>query len=143
MTTSELVLDELGNHVDGYTGSTHLSSTRHGDPLPPDAGRMHVSSQAVRPAGLAPLRVHDVNHPGAALLAAAGVDPKEVSRRDGDATVIFTNGRYGQPLPEADRGPQPSSTCSGPRAQQRIGHRAGTLSRLPRRLASVVHRSPR
>lgn len=49
------------------------------------------------------LRAHDLKHTGVALLAAAGADPKEVSRRAGHSSVAFTYDRYGHLFPEADR----------------------------------------
>ena len=54
-------------------------------------------------AGLAPLRPHDLKHSGVAFLAAAGVDPSEIARRAGHASVAFTYDRYGHLLPEVDK----------------------------------------
>jgi len=62
----------------------------------PDGGRLRADEwrrliwrPAVTAAGLAPLRAHDLKHPGAALLAAAGVDPSEIARRAGHASVAL------------------------------------------------------
>lgn len=53
--------------------------------------------------GLTPLRAHDLKHTGVVLLAAAGVDPSEIARRAGHASVAFTYDRYGHLLPEVDK----------------------------------------
>jgi len=55
----------------------------------------------VRKAGTAPRS--DPYHTGVALLAAASVDPSEISRRAGHSSVAFTYDRYGHLFPEADR----------------------------------------
>jgi integrase len=54
-------------------------------------------------AELSPLRTQDLKHTGAALLAAAGVDPSEIARRAGHTSVAFTYDRYGDLLPEVDK----------------------------------------
>jgi Phage integrase family len=51
--------------------------------------------RAVRAAGLAPLRPHDLRHTAVALWIAAGANPKEVSVRAGHTSVAFTLDRYG------------------------------------------------
>ena len=50
---------------------------------------------AIRAAGLAPLRPHDLRHTAVALWIAAGANPKEVSVRAGHTSVAFTLDRYG------------------------------------------------
>jgi integrase len=46
---------------------------------------------------------HDLKHTGVALLAVAGVDPSEISRRAGHSSVAFTYDRYGHLFPEIDK----------------------------------------
>ena len=57
----------------------------------------------MQPAGLTPLRPHDLKHTGVALLAAAGVDPMELRPRRSFERA-FTFDRYGHLFPEADTG---------------------------------------
>jgi integrase len=64
--------------------------------------RIKVWLPAVRAAGLAPLRPHDLRHTAVALWIAAGANPKEVSARAGHTSVSFTLDRYGHLLPGHD-----------------------------------------
>jgi integrase len=57
---------------------------------------------AVRTAGLAPLRPHDLRHTAVALWIAVGANPKEVSVRAGHTSVSFTLDRYGHLFPGHD-----------------------------------------
>ena len=57
---------------------------------------------AIRAAGLAPLRPHDLRHTAVALWIAAGANPKEVSVRAGHTSVAFTLDRYGHLFPGHD-----------------------------------------
>jgi hypothetical protein len=57
--------------------------------------RAKVWLPAVRAAGAAPLRPHDLRHTAVALWIAAGANPKEVSVRAGHTSVSFTLDRYG------------------------------------------------
>jgi hypothetical protein len=57
--------------------------------------RTKVWLPAIRAAGLAPLRPHDLRHTAVALWIAAGANPKEVSVRAGHTSVSFTLDRYG------------------------------------------------
>lgn len=65
--------------------------------------RRTICEPAATATGLAPSWVHDWKHIGVALLAATGVDPSEVARRAGHASVAFTYDRYGHLLPEVDK----------------------------------------
>jgi integrase len=71
-----------------------------------------------RGASLAPLRPHDLKHSGGAFLAAAGVDPSEIARRAGHASVAFTYDRYGHLLPEVDK--QAATKLEAVRAATRL-----------------------
>jgi integrase len=64
--------------------------------------RIKVWLPAVREAGLAPLRPHDLRHTAVALWIAAGANPKEVSVRAGHTSVSFTLDRYGHLFPGHD-----------------------------------------
>jgi len=103
MTMPASVMGEAEDHLERFTGPTHLFSALRGGLLHPDAWRGCIWRPAVRRAGLPPLRLHDVKHTGVAFLAAAGVDPSEISRRAGHSSVAFTYDRYGHLLPEVDR----------------------------------------
>ena len=61
--------------------------------------RQRFWAPAVRKAGLARLRPHDLRHTAVALWMAAGADPKEVAARAGHTSVSFTLDRYGHLLP--------------------------------------------
>jgi integrase len=68
----------------------------------PGAGGVKVWLPAVRAAGLAPLRPHDLRHTAVALWIAAGANPKEVNMRAGHTSVAFTLDRYGHLFPGHD-----------------------------------------
>ena len=55
---------------------------------------------AIRAAGLAPLRLHDLRHTAVALWIAAGANPKEVSVRAGHTSVSVHLGPLRAPVPE-------------------------------------------
>jgi integrase len=61
---------------------------------------------------------HDLKHSGVAFLAAAGVDPSEIARRAGHASVAFTYDRYGHLLPEVDK--QAATKLEAVRAATRL-----------------------
>lgn len=58
---------------------------------------------AVRDAGLARMRPHDLRHTAVALWMAAGANLKEVAARAGHTSVSFTLERYGHLLPGSER----------------------------------------
>jgi integrase len=55
--------------------------------------------KAVKGAGVPRIWLHDLRHTWASLALAAGVNPKVVSERLGDATVSFTLDRYSHVMP--------------------------------------------
>lgn len=61
--------------------------------------RKRVWTPAVRTAGVAPLRVHDLRHTCASLAIAAGADVKVLQRMLGHASAALTLDRYGHLLP--------------------------------------------
>ena len=90
------VVDELATHL-GPLGSAdaHVFTSDKGGILRTSNFRAKVWLRAVRAAGLAPLRPHDLRHTAVALWIAAGANPKEVSVRAGHTSVAFTLDRYG------------------------------------------------
>jgi integrase len=103
MTMPASVMGELCEHLDRYAGDRYVFTSVRGSRLQPKWWRSQVWRPAVAAAGVAPLRPHDLKHTGVALLAAAGVDPSEIARRAGHASVAFTYDRYGHLLPEVDK----------------------------------------
>lgn len=74
----------------------------------PDGGGLRVNSwrrrfwqPAVKAAGLAPLRPHDMRHTAVALWIAAGGPVLQVSRQAGHTSTSFTLDRYGHLFPQA------------------------------------------
>ncbi|WP_251078284.1 site-specific integrase [Frankia sp. AiPa1] len=59
-------------------------------------------AKAIKDAGLAPLRIHDMRHTAVALWIATGAPVLQVSRRAGHGSVSFTLDRYGHLYEEAD-----------------------------------------
>jgi integrase len=92
----QAVVDELATHL-GPLGSAdaHVFTSDKGGILRTSNFRAKVWLPAVRAAGLAPLRPHDLRHTAVALWIAAGANPKEVSVRAGHTSVAFTLDRYG------------------------------------------------
>ena len=98
------ILADLRLHVARFGTERYLFTTPNGLRWRPEDWRTRVWRPAVERAGLAPLRPHDLKHTGVALLAAAGVDPKEIARRAGHSSVAFTYERYGHLFLEVDTG---------------------------------------
>jgi integrase len=84
-------------------GPDTSSGRAESNPLLADDCRTQPWRRAVLAAELCPLRPHDLKHTGVALLALAGVDPSEISRRAGHSWVAFTYDRYGHLFPEVDK----------------------------------------
>ena len=120
MTMPPTVMGEIGPHLDRFAGATHVFCSPQGGLLRPDTWRNLVWRAAARKAGLAPLRVHDLKHTGVALLAAAGVDPSEISRRAGHSSVAFTYDTATGISSRRPTGPPPTSSIgSAPTASLR------------------------
>jgi integrase len=103
MTLPASVMAELSNHLRQYAARIYVFPHPDDRSLRAQEWRRLIWRPAVFAAGLGPLRVHDLKHTGVALLAAAGVDPGEIARRAGHASVAFTYDRYGHLLPEVDK----------------------------------------
>ncbi len=82
---------ELAEQLDRFSGATYVFATPDGEGLHAEDWPATHWRPAVVKAGLAPLRPHDLKHTGVAFLAAAGVDPSEIARRAGHASVAFTS----------------------------------------------------
>jgi integrase len=80
----------------------HVFTAEKGGVLRTSNFRIKVWLPAVRTAGLAPLRPHDLRHTAVALWIAVGANPKEVSVRAGHTSVSFTLDRYGHLFPGHD-----------------------------------------
>jgi integrase len=61
-----------------------------------------VWQPAVKRAGLAPLRHHDLRHTAVAFWIAAGAQPLEVARRAGHTSVVTVLDRNGHLLPGSE-----------------------------------------
>jgi integrase len=98
-----VVVEELAAHL-GPVGpaDAHVFTAEKGGVLRTSNFRIKVWLPAVRAAGLAPLRPHDLRHPAVGLWIAAGANPKEVSVRAGHTSVSFTLDRYGHLFPGHD-----------------------------------------
>jgi integrase len=103
MTMPTSVMAELADHLDRFAGDSYVFVGSNDGPLRPSWWRSATWRPAVIRAGLLPLRPHDLKHTGVAFLAAAGVDPSEIARRAGHASVAFTYDHYGHLLPEVDK----------------------------------------
>ena len=97
------VVEELAAHM-GPVGpaDAYVFTAERGGTLRTSNFRVKVWLPAVRAAGLAPLRPHDLRHTAVALWIAAGANPKEVSVRAGHTSVSFTLDRYGHLFPGHD-----------------------------------------
>jgi integrase len=97
------VVEELAAHM-GPVGpaDAYVFTAEKGGVLRTSNFRIKVWLPAVRAAGLAPLRPHDLRHTAVALWIAAGASPKEVAVRAGHSSVSFTLDRYGHLYPESD-----------------------------------------
>jgi integrase len=97
------VVEELAEHLRPVGDADgHVFTADKGGVLRPSNFRVKVWLPAVRAAGLAPLRPHDLRHTAVALWIAAGANPKEVSVRAGHTSVSFTLDRYGHLFPGHD-----------------------------------------
>jgi len=94
---------DLADHLDYHAGDKYVFPSPDGSPLHAEDWRTSLWRPAVSEAGLAPLLPHDLKDTGVAFLAAAGVDPGEIARRAGHASVAFTYDGYEHLLPEIDK----------------------------------------
>ena len=71
--------------------------------LRPENFRNRCWLPAVKTAGVAPLRLHDLRHTCASLAIAAGADVKVLQRMLGHASAALTLDRYGHLMPGQER----------------------------------------
>jgi len=112
------LVGELAEHLDRFAGNACVFSDAKGEVLHAEVRRTTYWRPAVVRAGLAPLCPHDLELTGVAFLAAAGVDPSEIARRAGHASVAFTHDRYGHLLPAVDK--QAASKLEALRSSARL-----------------------
>lgn len=103
MTLPASVAEELARHLELCARAHYVFPHPDGGVLRAGDWRRRIWRPALVASELGSLRVHDLKHSGVAYLAAAGVDPSEIARRAGHASVAFTYDRYGHLLPEMDK----------------------------------------
>ena len=94
------VLVDVRVQITRHGGADYVFATPKREPWQAEERRANVWRPAV--AELAPLRPHDLNHTGVALLAAAGVTPMKSARRAGHSSVTFTLDLW-PPVPRGGR----------------------------------------
>jgi integrase len=97
--------EPLAEHLVTYGRKPdHLVFTApEGGPVQLNVWRRRFWAPAVRAAGLAHLRPHDLRHTAVALWIAAGANPKEAATRAGHTSVSFTLDRYGHLFPGSEQ----------------------------------------
>ena len=84
-------------YADSYRDYDLVVARRDGEPLRPSS--LHKQwRQAVKRAGLPPIRFHDLRHTHASLLLLQGVHPKVVSERLGHSNISITFNTYSHVL---------------------------------------------
>jgi integrase len=97
------VTDELGQLPAGPVSAAELVfQSPEGCAVRPGLFRQRFWNPAVRDAGLAPLRIHDLRHTAVSLWIAAGANPKQIAVRAGHTSVSVVLDRYGHLLPQHD-----------------------------------------
>ena len=97
--------DPLAEHLRTYDRQHDdlVFTAPEGGPVQLNVWRQRFWAPAVRDAGVAHLRPHDLRHTAVALWMAAGANPKEVAARAGHTSVSFTLDRYGHLLPGSEQ----------------------------------------
>lgn len=100
------VADELGGHLDTYTGpdpGALVFPNQHGSPMNGPSFTGNVFKPALRRSGIDEgVRIHDLRHTAVALAVEAGAHPKAIQARMGHASIQVTLDRYGHLFPEMD-----------------------------------------
>jgi integrase len=96
------IMTELVDHMARFSAEEFVFPAPEGGPLRVNSWRRRFWNPAVKAAGLAPLRPHDLRHTAVALWIASGANMLAVSRRAGHASTTFTLDRYGHLFPDAD-----------------------------------------
>jgi integrase len=96
-----VVVDALERHLAAQPGSPddYLFRAPMGGPVRVAAWRYRVWTPAVKRAGLAPLRAHDLRHTAVAFWIASGATPNEVAARAGHTSPVTVLTVYGHLLP--------------------------------------------
>lgn len=103
VTLPPFLREMLARHIERFTGSDgFVFPSPEGGPLRPGNFRRRVFTPAVKAAGLAPLRVHDLRHTMAALLIAQGAHVKEIADRLGHSSPMVTMTVYAHLLPSLE-----------------------------------------
>ena len=92
------IANALGQHLDQYDVTepdAPVFAGPHGGTLRAGAWRSRFWTPAIRAAGVAPLRVHDLRHTAVALWIAAGANPKQIAAWAGHTSVAVVLDRYG------------------------------------------------
>ena len=100
-----IVVDALEAHLAGQGDvppDALVFPSRRGDYQRGEHFRADTWHPAVKRAGLAPLRPHDLRHTAVALWIAAGASPKEIAARAGHTSVVTVLDRYGHLLPGSE-----------------------------------------
>jgi len=97
--------DPLAAHLAAYGRKPDdlVFTAPEGGPVQLNVWRRRFWAPAVRAAGLAHLRPHDLRHTAVALWIAAGANPKEAATRAGHSSVSFTLDRYGHLFPGSEQ----------------------------------------
>lgn len=104
VTLPAFVRDALERHLTEYppTGSPLVFTNDDGTAIRRCNFRSRVWMPALKAAGLARVRVHDLRHTSVALAIAAGAHPKEIQQRAGHSSIAITMDRYGHLFPGMD-----------------------------------------
>lgn len=102
LSVPRFLADELATYLGEAPASDFVFVTKRGLPLRRGAFRGSVWLPAIRSAGLAPLRFHDLRHTCAGLLIAEGAHPKEIQARLVHSSITTTLDRYGHLMPSLD-----------------------------------------
>lgn len=96
---------ELSDHLNRWppTENGLVFTSKEGGPSRHTNFRRRYWMPAVKAAGLAPLRYHDLRHSHAALLIAQGEHPKLIADRLGHSNPIVTMTTYAHLFPGLDR----------------------------------------
>jgi integrase len=127
-------MEVMAEHLRDFTGAEANSPVfpnTDGTRLRVNNWRRRVWAPAIKAAGVAPLRVHDMRHTAVALWIATGAPVLQVSRRAGHASVSFTLDRYGHLYEEAEETLLAGLGSQVGAAQRAAGDLSGVASVTP------------
>jgi integrase len=104
ITLPPFLRDLLAEHLSAYPSASdrYVFRAPEGGPLRPRNFRARAWDGAVKAAGVAPLRIHDLRHTTAALLIAQGAHVKEIVERLGHSSPVVTMTVYAHILPSLE-----------------------------------------